>query len=325
MAKPFVIALEEHYSDLLTGERISARTGAPGGASRMPDFFRKLADLEGERLRSMDQAGIDVQVLSHLSTPLQQLDPGLAVDLAFETNDRLQQTIERNPSRFGGFAALPTPNPAKAADELERCVTKLGFKGAMLWGRTGDSYHDERRFWPIFERAEGLDVPIYIHPGPPHAGIMATVSDYLTDFPTLDGAPWGYTADTATQAFRLMLSGVFEAYPRLRIILGHMGEGLPFQIDRMDESINRPGRYGGKDIALKDIFTEHFYVTTSGFFSTPALLCTLMTMGIDRVLFSVDYPFVENQPAMDWMERVPLSHEDKEKLFNGNARRLLKL
>ena len=324
MDKPFVIALEEHYSDALTGERIGERTGVPT-AGRMGEIFDKLTDLEGERLRSMDETGIDVQVLSHLSTPLQQLDPGLAVDLAFETNERLYGTIQRHPNRFAGFAALPTPNPAKAADELERCVTRLGFKGAMLWGRTHDTYHDDKRFWPIFERAEALDVPLYLHPGPPHPGLMSAMADHLEDYPTLDGAPWGYTVDTSTQALRLMLSGLFDAYPRLKIILGHMGEGLPFQIDRMDESLNRPMRYGGKSIALKDIFCRNFYITTSGFFSTPALMCALMTMGIDRILFSVDYPFVENPPAMEWMAKVPLSVEDKEKMFNGNARRLLKI
>ena len=325
MAKPFVIALEEHYSDPTTGQRMAARVGGSGGAVGGP--FAQLApllnDVDGGRIASMDEAGIDVQVLSHMSTALQQVDAGLAIDLAFETNDRLKQTIERHPQRYSGFACLPMQSPQKAADELERCVTKLGFKGAMIWGRTQDKWHDDKQFWPVFERAQAMDVPLYVHPGPPHPAMVdAFYGDYLQDFPFLNSAAWGYTIDTANQAIRLILSGLFEEYPRLNIILGHLGEALPFLVDRIDEAINRPG---GKGVTFKKTFCERFYVTTSGFFSTPALLCTMLEMGIDHILFSVDYPFVENLPGMKWMETVPLSEADREKLFNGNARRLLKM
>ncbi|MGH2518490.1 MAG: amidohydrolase family protein, partial [Chloroflexota bacterium] len=206
---------------------------------------------------------------------------------------------------------------------LERCVTKLGFKGAMIWGRTQEKWHDHKMFWPVFERAQALDVPIYLHPGPPHPKMVeAFYGDYLEDFPFLNSAAWGYTIDTANQALRLVLSGLFEAYPRLNIILGHLGEALPYLVDRIDEAINRPG---SKSIAFKDIFCRNFYITTSGFFSTPALMCALMEMSIDHILFSVDYPFVENLPGMKWMETVPLAAADYEKLCNGNARRLLKM
>jgi 2,3-dihydroxybenzoate decarboxylase len=323
-AKPFVIALEEHYADPAVLSAAAAPGGGPPpGQSPLSNIFSRLPDLGEVRLRDMDEAGIDVQVLSHIPSPVQQLNPETAVDLAINANDRLSEAIDRHPDRFAGFAALPTPDPDAAADELERCVTKLGFKGAMIHGRSQGSFHDDKRFWPIFERAQALDVPIYLHPGPPHPAVMeAYYQDFVQDFPWLTSAAWGYTIDTANQAMRMILSGLFDRYPGLKIILGHLGEGLPFLIDRMDEAFKRAG---SKPMEFKRAFCEHFYVTTSGHFSTPALLCTVLEMGIDRVLFSVDWPFVENLPGMRWMDAVPLSQEDKEKMFNGNARRLLRM
>jgi predicted TIM-barrel fold metal-dependent hydrolase len=317
--KPYVIALEEHYAD----PAILARAnGARGG--RMGALLDKLTDLGQVRLGEMDAAGIDFQVISHAPSVVQQLDGGEARQLAVAANDRLHDAVDRNPERFAAFAALPTTDPQAAADELERTVRQLGFKGAMIHGRSqGEEFHDLKKYWPIFERAEALDVPIYMHPGPPHpAMIQAYYADYVEDFPYINSAAWGFTIDTANQLIRMILSGLFDAYPRLKIIAGHMGETLPYLVDRIDESLNRPG---GKSIAFKKIFTEHFWITTSGHFSTPALMCALLEMGIDRILFSVDWPYVDNQPGMDWMQTVPLSEEDKQKMFNGNARRLLKL
>ncbi|HEU0073754.1 MAG TPA: amidohydrolase family protein [Dehalococcoidia bacterium] len=321
--KPFVIALEEHYADPLL------QAGAPrpdgGGQARSPTsgIFQRLPDLGEVRLRDMDAAGIDVQVLSHTPSPVQQLEPDKAVEMAIGANDRLAEAVARHPERFAGFAALPTPHPGAAAEELERCVRKLGFKGAMIHGRSQGAFHDDERFYPIFERAQALDVPIYLHPGPPHPAVVeAYYGDFIPDFPWLTSAAWGYTIDTANQAMRMVLSGLFNRFPDLKIILGHLGEGLPFMLDRMDEAFKREG---SKPMEFKKTFCDHFYVTTSGFFSTPALLCTILQMGIDRVLFSVDWPFVENLPGMRWMETVPLSEEDKGKMLNGNARRLLKM
>lgn len=321
--KPFVIALEEHYADPVVQAAAPQAEGVRAGRSPMSSIFQRLPDLDAVRLREMDEAGIDVQVLSHVPSPVQQLNPESAVDLAIGANNRLAEAIARHPDRFAGFAALPTPDPEAAADELERCVTKLGFKGAMIHGRSQGSFHDDARFYPIFARAEALDVPIYLHPGPPHPGVIeAYYQDFIPDFPWLTSAAWGYTIDTANQAMRLILSGLFDHFPNLKIILGHLGEGLPFLLDRMDEAFKREG---SKPMEFKRTFCEHFYVTTSGFFSTPALLCTILQMGIDRVLFSVDWPFVENLPGMKWMEAVPLSAEDKEKMLSGNARRLLRI
>jgi 2,3-dihydroxybenzoate decarboxylase len=319
VAKPYVIALEEHYED----PAMSARADARRRASGAPDLATKLADLGELRLGEMDAAGIDVQVISHAPSVIQQLEPQESVPEATRMNDRLHDAVDRNPERFAAFAALPTRDPPAAADELERTVTQLGFKGAMIHGRTQDVFHDVTTFWPIYERAQQLDVPVYIHPGPPHpAMVQAYYADYLADFPALNSAAWGYTIDTANQVVRMILSGLFQAYPNLKIIIGHMGESVPFLVDRIDEALKRPGN---KPIEFKQTFCQNFYITTSGHFSTPALLCAMMELGVDHILFSVDWPFIDNAPGTRWMETVPLSATDREKVLNGNARRLLKM
>jgi predicted TIM-barrel fold metal-dependent hydrolase len=310
--RPYVVTLEEHFAD----PAIVARGGGRGGP-----LAERLADLGPQRLAAMDAGGIDFQVISHGPSVLQDLEPAEAVELARGANDRLHAALRRHPDRFGGFAALPTPAPEAAADELERAVTRLGFSGAVLYGLTRGLFPDDRRFRPIFERAQALDVPIYLHPGAPHPNAAVYYEEYRATFSGLSGAAWGYTIDTASQALRLILSGLFDELPRLKVILGHLGEGLPYLLDRVDEALNR----GENKIAFKDTFCRNFWLTTSGHFSTPALLCALLQMGVDRILFSVDYPFVENAPGVRWMETVPLSAEDKAKILSGNARRLLKL
>jgi len=282
-----------------------------------------LDDLGDLRLKEMDEAGIDVQVISHGAPSTQRLDAQAAVRLARDANDRLSAAIAAHPERFAAFAALPTPDPKAAADELERTVTQLGFKGAMVHGLTNGVFFDDKRFWPIFERAQALDVPLYVHPAVPHSAVVeAYYRDYLADFPTLQTAAWGFTVETATQGIRLVLSGVFDAYPDVKIILGHMGEGLPFLLWRIDHALSRPGN---RSVSFREQFSQHFYITTSGNFSTPALLCSMMELGVDRILFSVDWPFVPNIPGTQWMNDLQLSAEDKIKILSGNAKRLLKM
>jgi predicted TIM-barrel fold metal-dependent hydrolase len=203
-------------------------------------------------------------------------------------------------------------------------VTKLGFKGAMIHGMANGEFIDAKKFWPIYERAEKLDVPLYLHPSLPHPKVTEIYyQDYAKDFPLVVRPAWGYTVETATQAIRLVLSGVFDAHPKLKIILGHFGETLPFLVWRIDASLKRPGQ---KPMSFRDIFCGNFYVTTSGFFSNPALLCCVMEMGIDHILFAVDWPFVsDNKGAVDWMAGIPLSDEDKAKILSGNSKRLLKM
>ena len=314
--RPFVIALEEHYWDAEVSKTFES------GEARSPELRRRLEDLGALRIKEMDEAGIDVQVLSHASPSTQRLDAATAVPLAKRANDRLHETVRAHPDRFAGFAALPTADPKAAADELERTVGKLGFKGAMVHGPTNGVFFDDKRFWPIFERAQALDVPLYLHPSMPVKAVVdAYYRDYLDRYPQLQAAAWGYTVETATQGIRMVLSGVFEKYPGLKIILGHLGESLPFSAWRIDMCLSR----GGQPSTFRETFDRHFWITTSGNFCTPALMCCIMEMGVERILFSVDYPFVPNPPGTKWMEDLPLSLEDRTKILSGNCKRLLKM
>jgi 2,3-dihydroxybenzoate decarboxylase len=318
-----VIALEEHYLDPDVGKHFTEA----GPEARLPALRDRLVDVGELRIREMDEAGIDLQVLSHTAPATQRLDAETAPAVAGVANDNLKRTIDRSNGRFAGFASLPTANPKAAADELERAVTKLGFKGAMIHGLThiGSEklFIDDKRFWPIFERAAALDVPLYMHPAIPHPAVVeAYYKDYMKEFPSILNAGWGFGVETATQGLRLVLSGVFEKYPGLKIILGHLGEGLPFHLWRIDMTF---GRQGNRTTPFRETFRRHFWITTSGNFSTAALLCSAMELGVDRILFSVDYPYVPNPPGVRWMDDVPLSTEDRQKILSGNARKLLKL
>ena len=316
--RPFVVALEEHYWD---PELVALYPGREG--RRVSDVEKRLLDLGELRLREMDEASIDMQVLSHGAPGTQKLDAETAVRLNRQTNDRLHEFVQTRPDRFAAFAILPTPDPKAAADELERVVTRLGFRGAMIHGLTNNRFIDDKRFWPIFERAEMLDVPLYIHPSFPNAAVAAAYyNDYVEKYPELLGPALGFTVEAATQAVRLVLSGLLDEYPKLKLILGHLGEGIPFLLWRIDQSLSRPGNVGG---SFRDAFRAHFYLTTSGNFSDTALACSVAEMGIDRVLFSVDWPFIGNDLATRWLGNAALSAEDKAKVFGGNARKLLKL
>ena len=236
--KPYIIALEEHYFDPEVKQHV---TGLD--ATNAPRIVERLDDVGELRLREMDEAGIDLQVLSHANPGLQKLDPETAVRLARGANDRLYETVRAHPDRFAAFAAIPTPDPQAAADELERTVTKFGFKGALVNGLTNGLFLDDKRFWPIFERAQALDVPLYMHPSIPHPAVIeAYYKDYVAQYPSILRAAWGFTVETATQGIRLVLSGVFDAYPGLKIILGHLGEGLPFYLWRINMGLERDGR-----------------------------------------------------------------------------------
>jgi 2,3-dihydroxybenzoate decarboxylase len=318
MEKTKVIALEEHYYD----PEVAKHFQQGGPETRLPDLRNRLFDVGEGRIREMDEAGIDVQVLSHAAPATQRMDAETAVPLARKANDRLQEIIRASHGRFEGFAVLPTADPVRAADELERTV-RLGFKGAMIHGLANGQWLDDKRFWPIFERAQALDVPVYMHPAIPHPAVAEVYyKDYLKEYPALLTAAWGFGVETATQAIRMVLSGMFEAYPRLKIILGHLGEGLPFSLWRIDMAL---GRQSNRGSSFRDTFREHFWITTSGNFSTAALLCSVMELGADRILFSVDYPFVLNPPGVKWMQDIPFGPEDRAKIYGGNARRLLKM
>jgi predicted TIM-barrel fold metal-dependent hydrolase len=318
--KPTIIALEEHYHD---PDIVAAMTGQMEGRRNERTRVR-LDDLGALRLQDMDEAGVDFQVLSHGAPSTQRVQGDTAIKLARTINDRLHDTVKAHPSRFAAFAALPTAEPKAAADELERTVAKLGFVGAMVHGLCNNVFFDDKRFWPIFERAQALDVPIYLHPAVPHPTVVELYfKDYLATNPALANAGWGFTMETAVLAIRMVLSGVFEKYPRLRFILGHLGETIPFSSWRINMTLGRDGAAG---TGFRDTFIEHFYITTSGFFSNNALDCVIKEMGIDKVMFSIDYPFVPNPPGTKWaLEEMTLGASDKEKVLSGNARRILKL
>ncbi len=314
-----VIAIEEHYWD---AELAKTFTGLE--ATRPGPQSDRLHDLGALRLKEMDECGIDMQVISHGAPSAQKLSGDGAVALVQRVNDRLAAACAANPKRFTAFAALPTADPKAAADELERTVTKHGFKGAMMHGLANGTFLDDKKFWPIYERAAQLDVPIYFHPALPDARVMdAYYNDYAKDFPMVVRAAWGYTVETATTAIRMVLSGVFEKYPNLKVVIGHLGETLPFLVWRIDHAIARPG--ATKKISFRDVWCHNFWITTSGNFSNPALMCCVQEMGVDRILFAIDWPFVVNPPGVEWMKTVPLCDEDKAKILSGNAKRLLRL
>jgi predicted TIM-barrel fold metal-dependent hydrolase len=313
-----VVAIEEHFWNA----GFAAHSGEPKNA-RPASTRERLEDFGGIRLREMDDVGIDVQVISHVPPGGQRLPADIAVSACRTVNDHLARSIAIAPDRFAGFAALPTADPSAAADELRRTVEELGFKGAMLHGLSNGRFMDDRDFWPIFAQAEALDVPIYLHP----AQTDPTVSEiyygaYARTHPMLARTAWGFGVETGTQAIRLVLSGVFEAHPGLKIILGHLGESIPFQLARIDEALSRPGN---EAISFATVFRKNFYVTTSGFFSDPALRCCIDELGLERVLFAVDWPAVHNRAGVDWLSAFPLDPAGKAKIFSGNADALLRL
>ena len=312
-----IVAIEEHFwipelRDRYSGPRgISAHTPAS-----------ELDDLGEIRLRNMDAAGIDVQVISHMQPGTQIFEAETAIAMARKANDALYGATRAHPARFFGLAELPTIDPPAAAAELERAVTRLSFKGALINGLTAGAFLDEKRFWCIFERAQALDVPIYFHPGIPHPAVtQAYYSDYCRgDFPFLTVA-WGFTAETALQAIRLVVSGLFDAYPRLKIILGHLGETIPFTLWRCDWLLRHVGARSG----FADIFREHFYLTTSGSFQQSALACCIAELGIERIMFAVDYPYNSSAKGVAFVREARISSADKAKILHENADRLLRL
>lgn len=307
---PRVITIEEHF----TSPKLRALRGEKDTPAQ-----RKLDDLGALRIREMDEAGIDLQVISENNPATQNLDAETAVKLARDSNDVLHEAVRTHPDRFAGFATLPTPNPKAAADELERCVSKLGFKGAMIMGLTHGRFMDDKQFRPIFERAVALDVPLYIHPTPPHPAVQDA---YFKEYPALAVAPLGFTLETLTHTFRLIVSGLFDTYPTLKIIVGHLGETAPFLLWRTDNIL---GERMPMSRRFADYYREHFWLTTSGAFSDAALACSIAEMGVERIMFSVDWPFMQNPAGRKWLDTAPISDKDRALIFGGNARKLLKL
>ncbi len=318
------IALEEHFW--------TAELAAPPGTGPLarPDGARldeQLRDLGMDRIASMDAAGIDVQVLSHVQPGAQGLAGDQAIMAASKANDALAGAIARHPDRLAGFAALPTSDPKKAAAELERATKSLGLVGGMVHSTLGTNgaFLDDERFEPVLAAFEYLDVPLYLHP----ASAPKDVADVL--FGGLKPAvaarlatnAWGWHAEAGLHALRLVASGTFERHPGLKLIVGHCGEMLPFMLARIDEML--PPKVTGLPHPPSTYVHRNVWVTTSGMFSLPPVLCSIAVMGVDRVLFSVDYPFAANMAGRHLLDALPLSPADKEKVAGGSAASLLRL
>jgi 2,3-dihydroxybenzoate decarboxylase len=280
-----------------------------------------LLEMGEARLREMDEAAIDMQVLSLVSPGVQVSDASTAAIIARKVNDKLSGIIKEYPKRFAGLAALAPQNPREAADELERCVGELGLRGACISSHTKGEYLDAEKYWVILERAEKLDVPLYIHPRAPSPDML---KPYLT-YPALALAMYGFAVEAGLHAMRLICSGLFDEYPRLKIILGHLGEALPFWLQRLDSRwLTAPL---GKKLKKKpsEYFRDNFFVTTSGMFWQPPFLCTYLALGADRILFAVDYPFESSKEAVRFIEEVPICDGDKEKICHSNSEMLFRL
>jgi predicted TIM-barrel fold metal-dependent hydrolase len=318
------IALEEHF---WTAELAAA----PGtGPLARPDGARlddQLRDLGPGRIASMDAAGIDVQVLSHVQPAAQGLPGDRGSTAARKANDALAAAIARHPGRFAGFATLPTSEPERAATELERAVGSLGLVGGMIHSTLGTNgvFLDDERFEPLLAAFEDLDVPLYLHP----AAAPRNVADIL--FGGLKPAvaarlatnAWGWHAEAGLHTLRLVASGTFERHPGLKLIVGHCGEMLPFMLARVDEML--PPEVTGLPRPPSAYVLRNVWVTTSGMFSLPPVLCSIAVMGADRVLFSVDYPFAANLAGRRLLDALSLSPADKARVAGENAASLLRL
>ncbi len=328
------ITLEEHYATpaFMEGpgrqlkEQAQAAHAHPQVAAGMAQLLDQLCDLDDRRIADMDAAGVGMQVLSLTSPGVEQLDATEAVTLAREANNHLADAVRRHPSRFAGFAALPTAAPDIAADELERMVREHGFKGALINGHIRGRYLDDQFFWPILERAEALQVPLYLHPTPPPQPVIATsyMGNYAPEVAVgLATAAWGWHIETAIHVLRLILSGAFDRYPSLQLVIGHLGETLPFMLPRLDLAL--PTQVTKRDRPIGAYLRENLHYTFSGFNYTPTFLDLLLQVGVDRIMFSADYPFASMVQARAFLDQLPVSPADKERIAHGNAERLLRL
>lgn len=280
-----------------------------------------LLDVDAGRMANMDASGVDMHVLSLGLPGVQLFEADQAVALARLSNDRLSEAIRRHPTRFAGLACFAPQDPKQAAREMERSIQTLKLNGFLVNSHTANGYLDEERFWPILEAAEALGAPLYIHPRAPSDGMAAPFRDYR-----LEGAIWGYGIEAGTHALRLMLSGVLDRFPKLHIVLGHMGEALPFWLWRLD-FMGAPGARAGRGNQLKpsEYFKRNFSVTTSGVEDPLALRFCIDKLGVDSVMWAIDYPFQPTAPAVAFIDTAPLTDVEREKVAHGNAERIFRI
>ncbi|WP_158918867.1 amidohydrolase family protein [Caulobacter sp. S45] len=327
-----IIALEEHFNDPSLIGRIDpdaiVRRGFPSGDTPPAAKKREAAlhDLGPDRLADMDAAGISLQVLSIVGPASDLLPAGESLAWARDANDLLARSVRANPGRYAGFAHLPMTATDAVADELERAVTELGFRGALINGTTEGRFLDDPLYAPLLARAEALDVPLYLHPGLPPEAVRQAYYDHLpgkTGY-FLSTTAWGWHQEVAIHVLRLVLSGALDRHRGLKIIIGHMGEGLPAMLARCDDVFSA-GATPHLKRSVSQTILDQVWITISAFFTLPPLMAALLTFGTDRILFSVDYPFSSNLAARQFLDTLPLSPADRMKIAHGNAERLLKL
>jgi uncharacterized protein len=324
------VAIEEHFLAKGFREVLQSNASSQGGGLQPTPTMTaerqvKLADLDTVRLQDMDTSGIDLQVISDVGSVVAPRPGDEGVQLAREANDQLAQACAAHPDRFAGFATLPMTKPEAAADELERAVRLLGLKGPMIHGMTNGRFLDDPAFLPVLERAAAFSVPIYLHPAFPPAPVREA---YYTDLDPAVGfvvatAGWGWHSEVGLHALRLILAGVFDRLPTLQIIIGHMGEMIPFMLARINDMLMPLEKQLQQPVP--EYFLHNFHITTSGFFTDPPLLLAMQVMGADRIMFSVDYPFSTNEQGRAFLDHASISPADKEMISHLNAERLLRL
>jgi len=285
---------------------------------------RRLLDLGEERLAIMDETGIDVQLISLASTGVQMFDADTGTALATLANDVLAEAIGKHPTRFAGLASFAPQDPARAAREIERAMTGLGYNGVIVNSHTNGDYLDQPAYWPILEACEACDAPLYIHPRAPSPQMVAPFLDY-----TLEHAIWGFQAETSLHALRLIVAGVFDRFPRLKVVLGHGGEGLPYwlpRIDGMHANFKAPdGRRPALELAPSAYIKRNFAITTSGMNWAPAVRFAIDALGVENVMFAIDYPFMDSATAVAQMDAIDIAQADKAAIYHRNAERIFRI
>ncbi|GKX35605.1 MAG: amidohydrolase [Rhizobiaceae bacterium MnEN-MB40S] len=321
-----LISVEESF---LIPEIIDELKRLAGGVPSMKSgpiagpFMPRLLDIGAGRIAEMDADGVDIQVLAVSAPGVQKFDPETGLSLARRANDRLHQAIAEFPDRFAGLAVAPPQAAAEAAKELERAITVLGLNGLVINSHTNDKYLDDEKFWPLLEAAEALNVPVYLHPREPGAGLEKTLMA-MTGFTV----GWGYAVETGTHALRMIAAGVFERFPNLQIVLGHLGETLPFLLDRIDNRYPfEVGVTGIKPLPKKpsEYFRSNFTVSTSGMNFPAPLRAAIDILGADRIMFAADYPMEDQRAVVQDYNAIELTPEERRQISELTARRVFSI
>lgn len=321
------ITLEEHFISpgFLAGPGKGFAELLRSRGPRGERMYEQLQDIGDKRIAEMDAAGIDMQVLSLNSPGVEQAEAAEQLSIAVESNDFLAEAVKKYPSRFAAFAALPVAAPDRAAEELDRRVRQQGFKGTLINGHTRGRYLDDKFFSPILERAEALNVPIYLHPTvPPKAVVEASFGGFSPAVTAmLVGGAWGWHIETSVHLIRMMLGGVFDRYPKLQVVIGHLGEGIPFMLPRLNK--NLPTEVTKLDRPIGAYLRENVHYTFGGFNFPATFLNLLLEVGVGRIMFSVDHPYGSMAEARAFLQHIPVSEVDREHIAHGNAETLLGL